>query len=1493
LNGNSNDNSNDEHEAEWHDAEETNWDHEEETKWEEWNPSKEEPWKCAEEANWDHNTDEKSDENDHFTDATQGNWNKDFDDATEGNWWKECRQWQLPSEATPKATTTKRDRTKPDPIGFPCALMLLGMIMWSMECVGMMLKTMNLTWNNYHNKYFEMITNNWPDLKRYLWPNEIPKPNKTQEMGKKRLLLLALLIAIKKAGSIPTIDVRGQQSAFKILQKRRGKNGLLMTGKLKESELATVREAILALPGTLIHKGDVKPVIVDTGCTTSASGDHTDFIPDSLMEIKEAIALEGIGGSLQVTHKGTMRYEVVLDNGDVEVITTPGMYMPDLNIRLFSPQAHAAHLNEVEGNKTWQYTLNWAGSKFHFAPGKDLSISNDPTLKLPTLQCFNNAVETAEALALTCVTDERNQNLTNLQKTLLQWHFKLGHVGFQNLQWIGRMGWLGPRGEKMGATSVEAPICGSCQYGKQERTPKGGSTITKDQERDGITKADKLEPGDLIFSDQYESRVPGKVFGKRGAAISSNSYCGGTIFVDAASGRIFNRHQVSLNAHETVETKHLFERDAASAGVIVQAYNTDNGVYTSKEFLHELAEKGQGHRRSGVGGHHHNGVAENAIKNVIRSARTLMIHAALRWPTMTERELWPLAVDHAVWLHNNTPKPDTRFSPEELWCKSKSQHSDLQRMHVWGCPTYVLDPRSQDGKKIPKWDPRARRGQFVGISPLHASHVGLIRNLRTNNISPQFHVVYDDFFATVHADEAEAPPEWEELLTFNRSRSEYDDEDYVPDLTDEWVDEQTRADRELRRIGRKKEQEERSARQKEQSARQKEHKPEERQRQEPPERNPSQSADLPHPDERANDPPPPHPGPEWVETREERDDGLRRGTRHRKPVTRFGANFAGSTSQHARILCKATFRQLWTNVIATRAGNSDNRYLYALLMDPEFGIMENIFPHAISQVPSMLKATKSDPDCPTLQEALAGPQREEFLEAMAKEIEELEQHGTWTVTQKSAVPEGANILPSTWVLRIKRYPDGRFRKVKARFCARGDRQIEGVDYFEKYAPVVSWTTVRLLLCMSITQGWKTRQVDFSNAFVQATLDKAVYIKLPAGFEGNSGEQASETVLSLNKSLYGLVDAPMYWYNHLVTKMDMVGLKPSPLDPCMFYGRGMIMLSYVDDCLFFGPDQKEIDQVIQDIKGLGMSLTVENDTAYAFLGVDVEEIEGGGYKMSQKGLTKKIIKVLGMEECNTKSTPAGTGPIGTDASGEAFDEKWSYPQAVGMLLYLSSNSRPDIQFAVHQCARFTHFPKKSHGEAVKRICRYLQGTMEQGLEFKPTAAMELDMYVDADFAGLWNHEDDQDPVCVKSRTGYVITLGSCPVTWVSKLQTEIALSTLESEYIALSQGMRDLLPMRRLLMEIGTTMNLDFAKPALVHSTIFEDNNGALGLATAPKLTPRTKHIGVKYHWFKSHIGEEQGILIKKVDTHLQKADMFTKGLPYDTLRTIRKLVMGW
>ena len=213
------------------------------------------------------------------------------------------------------------------------------------------------------------------------------------------------------------------------------------------------------------------------------------------------------------------------------------------------------------------------------------------------------------------------------------------------------------------------------------------------------------------------------------------------------------------------------------------------------------------------------------------------------------------------------------------------------------------------------------------------------------------------------------------------------------------------------------------------------------------------------------------------------------------------------------------------------------------------------------------------------EQALAGPHAEEFDKAMKEEIKQLEDHNTWTVIPRSSVPNGANILPGTWVFRIKRYPDGRMRKFKARFCVRSDKQIKGVDYFDKYSPVVSWSTVRMLLSLTVSQNLATRQVDFSNAFVQATLKENVYVHCPRGFapEGENGG-----VLKLNKSLYDLVQAPLYWHLHLEQALLKRGFKPSNVDPCLYIKDGILVLTYVDDCLFFAKDSAKIDSLIADL-----------------------------------------------------------------------------------------------------------------------------------------------------------------------------------------------------------------------------------------------------------------------------------------------------------------------
>jgi hypothetical protein len=226
-------------------------------------------------------------------------------------------------------------------------------------------------------------------------------------------------------------------------------------------------------------------------------------------------------------------------------------------------------------------------------------------------------------------------------------------------------------------------------------------------------------------------------------------------------------------------------------------------------------------------------------------------------------------------------------------------------------------------------------------------------------------------------------------------------------------------------------------------------------------------------------------------------------------------------------------------------------------------------------------------------------------------------------------------------------------------------------------------------------------------------------------------------------------------------------------------------------------------------------------------------------------------------------------------------------------------------------QYIHNPRRAHANGIKRILRYLKRTKTDGLIMQPTSDLRVDCYVDADFAGLFSVEDKQDPISVKSPTGYVIMYCGAPLLWVSKMQTQIALSTMEAEYITLSQSMRDLIPIREVLKEIMEVV-FEHNKTITYHlhakafsdtevctvrystpqSTVYEDNEACLKFARMPKLTPQTKHIGVPHHWFRSQV-ERLKICIEPIDTTKQLGDQFTKGLTVDLFRLSCKALMGW
>jgi hypothetical protein len=505
----------------------------------------------------------------------------------------------------------------------------------------------------------------------------------------------------------------------------------------------------------------------------------------------------------------------------------------------------------------------------------------------------------------------------------------------------------------------------------------------------------------------------------------------------------------------------------------------------------------------------------------------------------------------------------------------------------------------------------------------------------------------------------------------------------------------------------------------------------------------------------------------------------------------------------------------------------------------------------------MKAKVSKDPDLPSLRDSLTGPYAKEFWKSMDSEIASLESKGTWRVVNRSSIPNGVKPVPGTWSQRIKRLPGGDLNKFKSRWCCRGDlQQYEGISY----SPLVGWPTVRAGLILAAAHGWKSRQVDFTLAFCQSPqpADRPLFMELPQYYRP-AGYEGQDVVLEMVKSIYGQQDSGKLFYEHLGRGMHELGFVPSESDPCLFIHSTLdiMVLNYCDDQIWLSPDDGLIEEYVQKLSNLGYDLTLEDEgDIFAFLGISFTQT-GSQIELSQTGLIEKIIKYTGMSNATSKSTPAAEQPLGSDKDGPLFDEEWSYPAAVGMLLYVSSNTRPDIQFAVHQVARFSHNPRKSHGQAVKRIVRYLLETRTRGMLFTPDMTSGLDCYVDADFAGMYGYEDEQDPVSVKSCTGFVLTLFGCPIIWSSKLQAEITLSSTAAEYVAFSMAMRELLPMRVLLQEIATKLTFPSITTSLVRSTVFEDNQGCLSLVNVPKMSPRNKYLALKYHFFRSHIGEDK------------------------------------
>jgi hypothetical protein len=425
-----------------------------------------------------------------------------------------------------------------------------------------------------------------------------------------------------------------------------------------------------------------------------------------------------------------------------------------------------------------------------------------------------------------------------------------------------------------------------------------------------------------------------------------------------------------------------------------------------------------------------------------------------------------------------------------------------------------------------------------------------------------------------------------------------------------------------------------------------------------------------------------------------------------------------------------------------------------------------------------------------------------------------------------------------------------------------------MNYYETYAPVVTWFAIRVMVTLAV------------QAYPQAPIETDMFTELPQGIETRHGS-SKDHVLKLLSNLYGQKQAGRVWNNYMVEHLHSIGFKSSLVEECVFYLDDVIFIVYVDDGIFISGDDDSITKAIRDITDSGLEIEDQGHPT-DYVGLSIKKHCNGYYEFTQRALIDTIINDVNIGDAYTKPVPAKSSTLlQHHKDSPAFSEcdfHFGYRSVTGKLNYLAQTTLPDIMFAVHQIAKFSSDPRKEHGEAVIYLARYLKKTRDLGLRFKPDPSCGFECYCDADFSGNWSAIfASYDPSTAKSRSGWVIFYAKCPIIFGSCIQTQVALSTTKAEYIALSQALRDVIPIMELLEEMRKLGHKVICNEPFVYCKVFEDNSGALELACLPKLCPLTKHINVCYHHFREHV--RKGIIkVLSVNTDNQIAVTLTKPL---------------
>lgn len=507
------------------------------------------------------------------------------------------------------------------------------------------------------------------------------------------------------------------------------------------------------------------------------------------------------------------------------------------------------------------------------------------------------------------------------------------------------------------------------------------------------------------------------------------------------------------------------------------------------------------------------------------------------------------------------------------------------------------------------------------------------------------------------------------------------------------------------------------------------------------------------------------------------------------------------------------------------------------------------------------------PDPITVKEALSGPNAKQWKEAMDEEYKSLLENNTWEIT---TLPANKHAIPCKWVYKTKRNEKGETVKFKARLVVKGCSQRPGIDYTEVFSPVVRLASLRYLFALAVKYDLDICQMDAVSAFLQGDIEEEIYMKQPPLYESSEN-----LVCRLKRSLYGLKQASRQWNKKLDSTLKEMGLSQSNLDPCIYYkivdNSNIIFIAvYVDDLLIF-TNNKEMNSHVKaelhkkfKMKDLGDSCDC--------IGIHIERDRNNGIiYLDQRKYILEVLQKYGMLDCKTVKTPMD---VNTKFCEEGNSEETKtlidipYQEIIGCLLYISQVTRPDISFVINLLSKYNSKPEIRHWLALKRVMRYLKGTQDYRLTYKQSPEETMTHgYCDADWA---SSGDDR-----RSCTGYTFLFQGGAISWNSRRQPTVALSTTEAEYMSLSSCVQEALWLKQFQESFWPHLKNEAM-------TIYSDNQSSIKLSGSDGYHSRTKHIDVRHHFVRDKV--LGGVIdVRYVQTDMMVADALTKATTHSKL----------